>query len=445
MDSSTIAIVITVITIVSFILEKIPLAMTAMIASLAMGILVPEMKLSDIYSGFSSNNVIMVAGMCIVGDALFKTGMANKIGKALGKSAVAKNERTFLIAVVICCTVMSAFLSNSGTIAMWMPLIAAVAAKSNGVIRSKMVILAAGIACAVGGAGTLVGSTSQQTANAVLMGVAGYEDGLSLFDQTKIMIPLCLIMIVYFATAGYSLTKKVLKPESPDFDKGNYYADLANTTTDAATSNIPAWKGWMSVIVLILCIVGFILTGFAPFKPYLNVGIIGLLGATILITSGCMPLKKTLAEMDWNTLVILAAAQGFAKGLDVSGGGKVIADAVLNLFGGSESASTMALMAAGVIVTGVLTNFMSNTALAAMMTPIYIQIANSLGVSPVPFVIAIGCVATNLACATPVGTPACTQTLPAGYKYMDYMKIGGPLAIILMIAAAALAPVMYPF
>ena len=445
MDSSTIAIVITVITIVSFILEKIPLAMTAMIASLAMGILVPEMKLSDIYSGFSSNNVIMVAGMCIVGDALFKTGMANKIGKALGKSAVAKNERTFLIAVVICCTVMSAFLSNSGTIAMWMPLIAAVAAKSNGVIRSKMVILAAGIACAVGGAGTLVGSTSQQTANAVLMGVAGYEDGLSLFDQTKIMLPLCLIMIVYFATVGYSLTKKVLKPESPDFDKGNYYADLASKTSDETQNDVPAWKGWFSLIVLLLCIVGFVLTDQAAFKPYINVAVVALIGATVLITSGCMPLKKTLAEMDWNTLVILAAAQGFAKGLDVSGGGKVIADAVLNLFGGSESASTMALMAAGVIVTGVLTNFMSNTALAAMMTPIYIEIAKSMGVSPIPFVIAIGCVATNLACATPVGTPACTQTLPAGYKYMDYMKIGGPLCIILIIAAAVLCPIMYTF
>lgn len=444
MDSSTIAIVITVITIVSFILEKIPLAMTAMIASLAMGILVPEMKLSDIYSGFSSNNVIMVAGMCIVGDALFKTGMANKIGKALGKSAVAKNERTFLVAVVICCTVMSAFLSNSGTIAMWMPLIAAVAAKSNGVIRSKMIILAAGIACAVGGAGTLVGSTSQQTANAVLMGVAGYEDGLSLFDQTKIMIPLCLIMIVYFATVGYSLTKKVLKPENPDFDKGNYYADLASKTSDETQNDVPAWKGWFSLIVLLLCIVGFVLTDQAAFKPYINVAVVALIGATVLITSGCMPLKKTLAEMDWNTLVILAAAQGFAKGLDVSGGGKVIADAVLNLFGGQE-ASTAVLMAVGVIVTTILTNFMSNTALAAMMTPIYIQIANSLGVSPVPFVIAIGCVATNLACATPVGTPACTQTLPAGYKYMDYMKIGGPLCIILIIAAAILCPIMYTF
>ena len=88
---------------------------------------------------------------------------------------------------------------------------------------------------------------------------------------------------------------------------------------------------------------------------------------------------------------------------------------------------------------------MSNTALAAMMTPIYIEIAKSMGVSPIPFVIAIGCVATNLACATPVGTPACTQTLPAGYKYMDYMKIGGPLCIILIIAAAVLCPIMYTF
>ena len=444
MSSSTIAIIITLLAIISFVLERIPLAMTALIASLAMGILLPEMSLGDIYSGFSSTTVMMVAGMTVVGDSLFKTGMANKIGKAISNSPAAKNERVFMIVVVTCCTIMSAFLSNSGTIAMWMPLIAACAAKSNGVIRSKMVILAAGIACAVGGAGTLVGSTSQQTANSVLMGYEGFGDGLGLFDQTKVMIPLCLIMIVYFATIGYSLSKKVLKPESSDFDKDNYFAELAKNSAGDDASDIPAWKGNLSLIVLILCIVGFILTGQSWAKPYLNVGVIGLLGATILITTGCMALKKTLAEMDWNTLIILAAAQGFAKGLDVSGGGKVIADFVLNLFGG-QAASTAVLMAAGVIVTTVLTNFMSNTALAAMMTPIYIEIAMQLGISPIPFVIAIGAVATNLACATPVGTPACTQTLPAGYKYMDYVKIGGPLCIILCIVAAILCPIMYPF
>ena len=304
MPSSTIAIIITIITIISFVLEKIPLAMTAMIASLAMGIILPEMKLSDVYSGFSSSTVMMVAGMCIVGDALFKTGMANKIGRAISNSAVAKNERLFMIVVVICCTVMSAFLSNSGTIAMWMPLIAACAAKSHGVVRSKMIIIAAGMAAAIGGAATLVGSTSQLTANSILMGYEGYEGGLGLFDQTKLMVPMCLIMIIYFATIGYSLCKKVLKPESPDFDKGNYYAELAEKSGEEETDKIPAWKGKMSVIVLLLCILGFILTGFDAFDPYLDVGIIGLLGATILIVSGCMPLKKTLAEMDWNTIVM---------------------------------------------------------------------------------------------------------------------------------------------
>ncbi|WP_369281845.1 SLC13 family permease [Oscillibacter sp. GMB15532] len=443
MSSSTIAIIIIVLAIISFVFEKIPLAMTAMIASLAMGICIPEINLSDVYSGFGSTTVMMVAGMCIVGNALFETGMANKIGHAIGNSRLAKNERTFTMVIVVCCTIMSAFLSNSGTIAMWMPLIAAVSAKSNGLIRSKMVIMAAGIAAAIGGAGTLVGSGSQQIASSVLMGYEGYESGLGLFDETLVMVPLCLIMVVYFGTVGYTLTKKVLKPESSDFDKDNYFAEISNAAVNDTSKSIPAWKGRMSAITLVLCIVGFIISSFPTFESYLNVGIVSLLGATLLITTGCMPLKKTLAEMDWNTLIILGAAQGFAKGLDISGGGKVIADAILNLFGG-QSASPIVLMAAGIVITTVLTNFMSNSALAAMMTPIYIEIARNLGISPIPFVIAIGAVATNLACATPVGTPCMTQTIPAGYKYMDYVKIGGPLCVILTIAAIFLCPIFYP-
>lgn len=446
MSSSTIAIIITILAVISFVLEKIPLAMTAVIASLLMGILLPEMKLADVYSGFAGTTVIMVAGMCIVGNSLFETGMAEKIGRKIGTSKLAKNERVFMIVVVIVCTIMSSFLSNSGTIAMWMPLIAAVAAKSSGKIRSKMVILPAGIACAIGGAGTLVGSASQLTASNALAQFEGYEEGLGLFDETLVMIPLCIVMIVYFATVGYSLLKKVLKPESPDFNVGNYYSEMLENgnVEESVSEEVPKWKGILSLVVLIGCILGFILTGFAGFKPYLNVGIVALIGATVLMTTGCMPLKKSLRELDWNTIIILGAAQGFANGLNVSGGGKVIADFILNLFGG-EAASPAVLMAAGIAVTTILTNFMSNTALAAMMTPIYVQIALNLGISPIPFVIAIGAVATNLACATPVGTPACTQTLPAGYKYMDYVKIGGPLCLLLLIVACILCPIIYHF
>ncbi len=74
---STIAIII-IITVISFALEKLPLAVTALASSLAMGIL-GAMDLTDIYAGFGSTTVMMVVGMMIIGDALFKTGIAGVI------------------------------------------------------------------------------------------------------------------------------------------------------------------------------------------------------------------------------------------------------------------------------------------------------------------------------------------------------------------------------
>ena len=153
MASSTIAIIITAITMVLFFSNKFAMSVVSCLAALAMGILIPEMKLSQIYSGFGGSTVVMVAGMCIVGDALFQTGVAQKLGAKIASTPFARNERVFIVTVVTICTVMSAFLSNSGCIAMWMPIIASIAAGSSGKIRSKMVIFPAGIACIIGGAG----------------------------------------------------------------------------------------------------------------------------------------------------------------------------------------------------------------------------------------------------------------------------------------------------
>lgn len=123
MSSSTIAIIITFITMILFFSNKFAMSVVSCAAALAMGILIPEMKLSQIYSGFGGSTVVMVAGMCIVGDALFQTGVAQKLGAKIAATPLAKNERVFIMSVVIICTLMSAFLSNSGTIAMWMPIL----------------------------------------------------------------------------------------------------------------------------------------------------------------------------------------------------------------------------------------------------------------------------------------------------------------------------------
>ena len=80
MSSSIIAIIIASITIILFMWNKLPMSVVAMGSSVAMGIFIPEMELSSVYSGFSAPGWAMVVGMCIVSAALFETGVSQRIG-----------------------------------------------------------------------------------------------------------------------------------------------------------------------------------------------------------------------------------------------------------------------------------------------------------------------------------------------------------------------------
>lgn len=438
MESSTVAIIIIIITIAFFIWNKFPMSVVSMAGAVAMAILVPEVELSAVYEGFAATGWIMVVGMCIVSAALFETGVADRIGNAIGNSWWAKSERRFVVAVSAICTLMSAFMSNNGTVAIWMPLIAVVAAGSHGKIRSKMVIFAAGTGAIIGGGTTLIGSTSQLAANSVLQGYAGYEDGLGIFDMTKIMLPVCIIQIIFWGTLGYWLLKKVLKPEDPHFNDGNIYAEDVFVNQDTNKyADVPKWKGNVALGTMILCIVLFIIQGFEPFSNYLNIGLIGMIGAVIVIGTGCIGVKQAYADLPWDVFIVIGTVSTLGTGLDVTGGGEMIANFVLNFFGGAN-ASVALLTVVIAVLCSVLTNFMSNNATAAMLCPICIPMAMALDISPVPWVILIAATS-NFAIATSYGTAVNIQILPAGYKFMDYVKIGGPLLIISIIVVSITA------
>jgi sodium-dependent dicarboxylate transporter 2/3/5 len=407
MDSSIISIIIVLITMGLFVWNRLPISVVAILGSVAMAMFIPEMELSAVYSGFSATGWPMVVGMCVVSAALFETGIARKIGEKIGNSFLAKTERRFIVTVSAVCSLMSAFMSNNGTVAIWMPIIAIVAA------------------------------------NSVLQGYAGYEEGMGMFDMTKIMFPAAVVQIIFWGTIGYKLLDKVLKPDSPDFDKGNMYsvAEIHKLEKEQE-SDAPAWKGYVALGTMILCIVLFVLSGFQPFKSYFNIGTIGLIGAAIVLGTGCISIKKAYSDLPWDVFVCIGTISGIGTGLDVSGGGALIANAVLNLFGG-KNASVVLLTVVIAVLTSVLTNIMSNNATAAMLTPICIAIALSLGISPIPWVIVIGA-CSNLAIATSFGTAVNMQILPAGYKFSDFVKIGGPLLIIL-IAVVSICSVAFLF
>ena len=384
MESSTIAIIITVVSMILFFSNKLPMSVVGSITALACGLLIPEMSKSSVYSSFGGSTVIMVAGMCVVGDALFVTGIAQKLGAKICNSPFAKNERIFVITVVTICTVMSAFLSNSACIAMWMPIIAAVAAGSNGRIRSKIVIFPAGTACVIGGACTLVGSVSQGAANAVLQGYEGYEVGMGMFDMSVAMVPAAIVQIIWWGTIGYNMLIWVLKPDSPGFDKNNAFsvANFSGNINDQ--KEIPAWKGTLSIVTLLICIALFFLSGVAPFSSKLDIAIVALLGATFLFVTSTVPVKESLANLPWDVLVCIGTISALGTALDVSGGGQVLADAVLAPFGG-QNASIPVVTAVICLLCSALTLFMQNSGVAAMITPVVIPMAMSLGISPLPW------------------------------------------------------------
>lgn len=424
MHKSTVGILVTAIAVILFVTEIIPLAVTAMAAALAMGV-TGCITLNDAISGFGGSTVHMVAGMMVIGDAVFETGLAERLGNWIKSSSFAKTERSFAIVVVTAATLLSAFFSNSATIAMFIPLVAVAAATSGGKIHAKNITLAAGMGAAVGGGSTLVGSTAQLVGQGIMINM-GVEP-MGVFTLTKVMGPLTLLFLLWYSLIGYKVQKRVVAdmieeiPPSQQLD--------SNTV-----KTYQPWKQWMVIAVTIFCIAGFVM-------GFLNVGIIALIGATILIASGCMELKKTLRNLDWNTLILIGAAQGFALGLAKSGGGKVLSDAAIQMCGG-PSASPVVLLSVVVVLSAVLTNFMSNTAVAAMLVPIIIPMARDIGANPQTFSMGI-VMAANIALATPIGTAAVTQTMVCGYRYMDCVKIGLPINIILIIGLIIGLPMAY--
>ena len=432
MEQSTIGILIFAVAFVSFILEKIPLAMTALAGGMAMA-LTGCMDLSDVYSGFGSETTIMVAAMIFVGVALDAVGLTDLLGKGISKLGIHKNERLFVFVLFLASAGISAFMSNSATIAMLIPVIQAMSHAPGSKVTQKHAIMSTGMAAGIGGGLTLIGTPPQMVTNGILAesGIEGTR-AITFWETGYAMLPIVIVVAIYFATIGYKIEQKVLKDRP-----ANALDDLVieNGGNAAETQAAPKWKLWFAGIVSIFMVVAFAM-------GLWDTAIIAIIGAVLLISTGCITWKKAIRDTDWNTIIIVGASTALATGLNKSGGGEVIAQAAVNLFGG-EDANKYVMLAVLVCISVFLTNFMGNIALVAAVIPIALDISVIVGADPMGY--AITCtIACLLAISTPIGTGAVTQTLVGGYKFADYIKIGLPINIIITVLLCIIGPIVYP-
>lgn len=409
-----------VVTLVLFACDKWPMGFVAMLSSIVLA-LTGTMPVAKIYAGWSSNLVVMLIGMMIVGQAMFETGAVIMIGRPIMKAKWANNERIVMIVLMLISGGLSAFLSNTAVVATFMPMIGAMVAASKGKLKQKHLMMPLGFAAAMGGTLTVIGSTSQPMVNTVLE-----EQGLelmSIFSIFPVALPSFIFMVVYMATIGYKMMQKHC-----DFEDVQLSADVSDMETF-----VPTWRTWVSIGVLVFCVIGF-------FAGLWTLATIALIGATVCILTGCISFKKAFDTVDWNTICVMAFAQGIAAAMNSSGAGAMIANWAVDLMGDNM----LFQLAACIIVNTVLTNIMSNTACAAMMAPIYILIAQRLGCNYMPFMIGIA-VATNLTAATPIGGTAVTMTSQAGYRFSDFVKIGTPMNIVWALFTILMTALLFPF
>ena len=153
MNSGIVAIIIVVIVIGLYISNLLPYAVTALLACVAM-VVFQVVPFSTAFAGFGSDTVMLVAGMMVMGHALFETGAARLLGKMLTRFC-GKSERLFLAICLIFTTILTAFCSNTATIMLMMAVVSA-AARVNPKITKKNCVMALGFAAVSGGSLTMV-------------------------------------------------------------------------------------------------------------------------------------------------------------------------------------------------------------------------------------------------------------------------------------------------
>ena len=170
----------------------------------------------------------------------------------------------------------------------------------------------------------------------------------------------------------------------------------------------------------------------------LNAGLLALLA---MLLTGCLSLSRAWRSIEWDTLVVLGAAIGLESAITATGLSQVIADLLAVLGGGSPMAALVIIFVGAVLMTNVL----SNAAVAAFLFPVALSLANSMRVSFLPFAMVL-MLGISYAFINPTGyqTNLMVQA-PGNYKFMDYVKIGVPLTILTGIVVLLLAPMVYGF
>lgn len=197
----------------------------------------------------------------------------------------------------------------------------------------------------------------------------------------------------------------------------------------------PAISQAPHAIFSVMTMVLLMITGLVP-----NV-IAALIACLMLGKFRCVDMKSAYESIHWPSIVLIVGMMPFSTALQKTGGIDIIVSMLTDIMQGLGVHFVLIVL---FIFTAIISAFISNTATAILVMPIAIAIAHQLNYSPAPFAMIVA-ISASAAFITPVSSPVNTMVLaPGGYSFMDFVKVGLPFTILVMLLSVFLVPMLFP-
>ncbi|MDO4460100.1 MAG: SLC13 family permease [Clostridia bacterium] len=409
-----ICLVIFVVTLLCYILNKIPMWLTALLSMAAL-YLTGCITDTDALSGFSNVNTILMATMFVVAAGFRRTSMVNTMVKGITRITRGNFTTAYFGYLVLACILTNFIASPMVVYAIVSPLLCAFLDQTG---KSRTQYLFPAMVVCVATCGILPLSTAIQMSGQFngFLETYGFTDIVfNPTDFTKgawLIIPVVILWALFFGPK--STPKAPVVPIEALEKKGQ--------STETTLSPLVDKLGIVTFFATIICLIFSKQIGQPNWA-------IALVGSLLMVLFGVVDPKAALRDIPWDMLMLFVGALGLGNALTNTGAGEMIGSALANVVGGTHN--NYILGALFFIIPFILTQFMLNRSVSAVFVPICLLTANALGANPIGLIILVNA-GSLTAFMTPMATPAIPMVMAdGGYDLKAIIKSALPITLIL--------------
>ena len=407
-------------------------ALAGAAALLGLGVIRPV----EVQGAFASPALIALASLFVIAYAMELSGLLD----ALIRLAIRLCRRlgaAGLWIVILLCGAASAFLNNTPIVVLAAPVVRDVSASMK--LPPQRFLIPLSYVTILGGSCTLIGTSTNLLVND--MARSAGQPAFNLFDITPVGLIIAAVGGLYLMLVAPRLLRG--RPEAADVSYAQAVEHAAESGDDSVGDTslfVPSrpldLRRGLAALGVFVAVVVVAALGYAP------IAAAAFTGAVALILTRVISADEAYKGLRPEILLLIAGMVVIGLSLEVSGLAAAATDGMIALVQGLGPLLALVLLYG---LTLFLTEILSNAAVAVLLTPVAVALAESLGVSPRPFLVGV-MMAASAAFATPFGYQTNVLVYEVGrYRYMDFVRVGLPLNLITWAVAALAIPAYFPF